>query len=408
MIGGFMRKTNTFKKIFIITALVLSLGLVTFGVSRIKRADAALITDTDHATGDYITITYEVYDYDGYVMYTDINAMINYALEEGYDLIKKKKGSWALTDDYADYANDIWNGTEASFSLPSDPTQTGYQKYGKSITDILGSTPTVDPTTGKIQELEALKVELTTVEQNQKIVVAVFAEASGGKLLNGGGVSMSKDLHGAASYLNFSYSYDDKPNWGTSYVGTATVENDSYTGTSAVQVIKLGGQDTSSTSTGYGGKQFLGSLGYQIKGTFSGSLDLTPIGGSSTFFVLQGGSGKTAASADNHTYFVVNAPSFTVEGVDNTDGKLKSITINTGSSPYTVDNTSGPIATTLAVPSANQPAATKTSVSVSVVVNSTGCTYAISYGPSSSGPWTSSSSGTVNLENPGSSTYVKI
>ncbi len=407
-----MRKTNTFKKIFIITALVLSLGLVTFGVSRIKRADAALITDPADATGDYITITYEVYDYDDYVKWSKWSVDFGNYLDN-FAIYTTGRGSnlrYAL--DIA-YANSVWDGTDSGgdvINATNDSSQTGFDYYGGYPEDLLG-TLSINDRTGEVTWAGpdiAKPTPLTTVEQNQKIFVSVFAEASGGKLLNGAGVSMSKDLHGAATYLNQYNSYTEQPSWGTSYVGTATVENDSYTGTSAVQVIKLGGQDTSSTSTGYAGRQFLGNLAYQISGSFSGSLDLTPVGSSSTFFVLQGGSGKTAASADNHTYFVVNAPSFTVEGVDNTDGKLKSISINTGSSPYTVDNTSGPIATTLAVPSGNQPAATKTTVAVTAVVNSAGATYAISYGPSASGPWTSAPSGTVNLENPGSSTFVKI
>ena len=76
-----MRKTNTFKKIFIITALVLSLGLATFGVSRIKRADAALITDSADATGDYVTYTYAVYDYESYMKYVDVQKAFDLAAE---------------------------------------------------------------------------------------------------------------------------------------------------------------------------------------------------------------------------------------------------------------------------------------------------------------------------------------
>ena len=408
-----MRKTNTFKKIFIITALVLTLGLATFGVSRIKRADAALITDASGASGNYVTYTYEIYDYEKYQKYVDIQNILSLASTNGLPFVKKvgfgAMASYQLDSaNYSTYANDLWSDAYGmGITSVADPSKTPYQKWGDTLTSILGASPSVNGTTGALDTHEALKEALTTVEQNQKIVVAVFAEASGGGSLNGAGVSMPTDLHGAATYTGFTGGYTAQTNWTTSYVGVTTSENDSYTGNNGVSVVKLGGQDGGSTSTGYTGKQFLGAIGYQISGTFSGNLDLSPVGGSGTFFVLQGGSGYTAAQAVNHTHFVVDMPTFNVEGVDNTDGKLKSITINTGSSPYTVDNTSGPIGTNLTVPSGNQPAATKTTVSVSVVVNSAGCTYVISYGTSASGPWTTTAS-SVPLQNPGSSTFVKI
>ena len=412
-----MRKTNTFKKIFIITALVLSLGLATFGVSRIKRADAALITDASGASGNYVTYTYEVYDYDDYIQWsnwaTDLDNYLAYAVYT--------QGRGSNMRYYLDiaYGNEVWDGTDGGgdvINATNDPLQTAYAYYGGYPEDLLG-TATINDRTGEVTWAgpnTAKPTPLEKVEQGQKIVVAVFAEASGGQLLNGAGVSMSADLHGAATLSMVgspaapeAFSYTEQASWSTSYVGVSTSENDSYTGTNGVAVVKLGGQDGGSTSTGYSGKQFLGALAYEIKSNFSSTLDLSPIGGGGTFFVLQGGSGYTAAQAVNHTHFVINAPSYTVEGVDNTDGKLKSITINTGSNPYTVDNTGGPISTSLSVPSANQPAATKTTVTVSAAVNSVGCTYVISYGPSSSGPWTTTAS-SVTLEDPGSKTYIKI
>ncbi len=407
----------------LITALVVSFSLA-YAFSAKTEAANTMLGDNTATASSYATYTLEVYDKDDY------DILMNFDSVYGIDYATLKMEVQA----YEDMSSDVtlivaWDeGDEETYEdlgLENadtwwtggyvNSTKTATWNYNNHKYAYSGTTNTTDKNSEAIvgagltyaQAKEAVEkyesvAPLTSVKKDQEIVIAAYLTLTGGTGLIQNAAVVLDDMGGVlttispGSYVN--------SNFNSTYPASTSADANSTTVTNG---RKVGGAMSKATSgLDATTKLYLGALAYKVNTTGTLTLDL-PVDSDVEFT----DTGSVSANLkSNPNYFSFTQTSFTIKSDKSSDPSLSKVAITVGATTTNVtpSATTDNYATEIqdSAPSGTA-SATDTTASITTTSTDGATVTGMWYGTSSTGPWTTTS-GSVTLGNPGTSTYVKI
>lgn len=380
-------------------------------------------------TSPYTTTIFEVYDYDDYIMLTDFEGQYGVEYEvmkaeiQAYDDIVagdySKDLAWDIGGDtYEDldfYDEDAgidpdtwWNGGYILSNKNASNNQSNY-RYALSGTannvavksgTVTAAGHTITEAREIVEKYESI-APLSDVKNGKKVVVVVKAAVDSAGGLCAIQVAMSDNIGGVLTATSGSWVNSE---FTTSANGTV------YTGGRYIGGTPDLMDNTHKITTDSSGYAYVGALAYDVTG--SGSFTLAPdLNSGFCSFTVVGGTSFSAPGDSAH--FNVPTNTMTAKGDKSDDPSLAKIAVTAGTTttnitsiPATTDDYASPINVSM---TSGKPKATDTTATVTVTAKDNATVTSMKYRVGTSGSWTTmTNGGSVNLGDPGQSTYVEV
>ena len=379
------------------------------------------------AASPYVTVKFELYDYNDYLLLTDFEGQVGVDYEtmkaevQAYDDLAAGNTGNLLAFDLD--SGDTYDDWDVDGLDPDVWWSGGYIKPGKNVNNnkskhryaFSGTATGVAVSSGTItaagytitearellEKYESIK-PLSSVKKDQKIVVSVLESVDTGSL-HGAQVALSDTMGGVLTA--------EPEAWGSSALTTFTATGTAYSGGRFVGG-KADMSNSVAASTDGSGYLFVGALAYKV--TSTGSLNLTPdYASGQTSFTLVGGTSYTASGADSTHFTLASSTPISIKSDKNDDPSASKISVTVGGIttnitspqlPATTDNYATPINVSM---TSGKPSATDTTATVAVTLADGATVTSMKYRTGTSGSWTTTS-GSVTLGYPGETSYVEI